>query len=184
MTPCMTADEMRTLTGLSFETDAAAEAAILTAQQVAEGFLNRVLVRGEQDEVFHWDGRRVVLLRAFPVDSLISVTLDGVEVEGCEVYENSGVLKLPMDMLRGERLRVRYVGGFAPSDVPQPVKVACALIWLAITQATDNNGQQVVTERLDGYSVTYISPAQAVAGLERLAPAAAALLAPYRGKVW
>lgn len=184
MTPCMTAAEMRTLTGLPFASDEEATAAVLAAQQVAEGYLNRILVQGEQDETFHLDGGRLVLLHAYPVDSLISVTLDGVEVDGCDLYENSGVLKLPADAPHGDRLRVRYVGGFAPADVPQPVKVACALIWLAITQATDNNGQQVVTERLDGYSVTYISPAQAVAGLERFAPAAAALLAPYRGKVW
>lgn len=184
MNPCMAVAEMRTLTGLSFATDAEATAAIFAAQEVAEGYLNRVLVQSEQEEVFALEGRRVVLLRAYPVDSLISVTLDGVEIEGCEIYENSGVLALPMDAPRGERLRVRYVGGYALADVPQAVKVACALIWLAISQATDNNGQQVVTERLDGYSVTYISPAQAVSGLERLAPAAAALLSPYRGKAW
>ena len=184
MTPCMTAAEMRSLSGLSFATDAEATAAIIAAQQVAEGYLNRALVQDEQDEVFDLDGPHSVLLRAYPVDSLVSVTLDGVELEGCDVLKGSGILKLPRDAPQGEWLRVRYVGGFAPADVPHPVKVACALIWLAISQATDNHGQQVVTERLDGYSVTYISPAQAVNGLDRLAPAAAALLAPYRGKAW
>jgi len=184
MSLCMTAAEMRALTGLNFETDALAESAILAAQQVAEGYVGRALVLEDQDEVFCLNGRRSVLLHAYPVDSLISVTLDGVEVENCEVLEGSGVLTLPLDAPPGDWLRVRYAGGFAPEDVPQPVKVACALIWLAITQATDNHGQQVVTERLDGYSVTYISPSQAVGGLDRLAPAAAALLSPYRGKAW
>ena len=62
--------------------------------------------------------------------------------------------------------------------------VALALIWRAISYAGDNSGQQVVSERLDGYSVTYVTPAAAVDGLERLAPAAAALLSPYRGRAW
>ena len=184
MTPCMTAAEMRSLSGLSFATDAEATAAILAAQQVAEGYLNRVLVQDEQDDVFDLCGRRSVLLRAYPVDSLVSVTLDGVAVEDCGLCERSGVLVLPWNVPGGARLCVQYVGGYPLDAVPQPVKVACALIWLAISQATDNHGQQVVTERLDGYSVTYISPAQAVGGLDRLAPAAAALLAPYRGKAW
>ena len=184
MNPCMTAAEMRSLSGMSFATDAEATVAILAAQQVAEGYLNRALVRGDQDETFDLNGRRMVLLRAFPVDSLVSVTLDGVEVEGCELCEGSGVLVLPRHAPAGRRLRVQYIGGFPLEAIPTPIKVACALIWRAISYATDNNGQQLVTERLDGYSVTYISPSQAVGGLERLAPMAAALLAPYRGKAW
>ncbi len=184
MNLCMTADEMCTLSGLSFTTYAEATAAILAAQQVAEGYLNRALVQGEQDETFDLGGRRMVLLHAFPVDSLVSVTLDGEELDGCEVCELSGVLVLPRHSPGGERLRVRYVGGFPLEAVPTPVKVACALIWRAISHATENNGQQVVSERLDGYSVAYVSPTQAVSGLDRLAPAAAALLSPYRGKAW
>ena len=184
MNPCMTAAEMRTLSGLSFATDAEATAAVLAAQQVAEGYVNRALVRDDQDETFVLDGRRMVLLRAYPVDSLVSVTLDGAEVDGCELCELSGVLVLPRHSPGGERLRVQYIGGFLLDAVPMPVKVACALIWRAIAYATDNNGQQLVTERLDGYSVTYISPSQAVSGLDRLAPMAAALLSPYRGKAW
>lgn len=184
MNLCMTAAEMRDLSGLTFASDAAAEAAILAAQQVAEGYLNRVLCQGAQDEPFELHGHRSVLLHAYPVDSLTSVTLDGVEVEGCELCEQVGILTLPRDVAPGDLLRVQYVGGFPAESVPVPVKVACALIWRAIAQATDNSGQQVVSERLDGYSITYATPAQAVGGLERLAPAAAALLSPYRGKAW
>ena len=178
MTPCMTVAEMRSLSGLSIATDAEATVAIIAAQQVAEGYLNRALVRDEQDEAFDLCGRRMVLLRAFPVDSLVSVTLDGVEVDGCELCELSGVLILPRHSPGGEKLRVQYIGGFPLDAVPMPVKVACALIWRAISQAIENNGQQVVSERLDGYSMTYVSPSQAVGGLDRLAPAAAALLSP------
>jgi len=184
MTLCMTDAEMRSLSGLSFATDAEVDVAILAAQQVAEGYLNRALCKGEQDEAFDLCGRRMVLLHAYPVDSLVSVTLDGEGVDGCELCEQSGVLILPRHLPDGSWLRVQYIGGFLLDDLPMPIKVACALIWRAIANATENNGQQVVTERLDGYSVSYVSPAQAVGGLERLAPAAAALLSPYRGKAW
>ena len=184
MNLCMTAAEMRDLSGLSFATDAAAEAAIIAAQQVAEGYLNRVICQDTQEETFNLNGRRSVLLHAYPVDSLVSVTLDGEEVDGCEVCELSGILALPRYSPGGDQLYVRYIGGFPDDAIPTPIKVACALIWRAISQATDNNGQQVVSERLDGYSVTYVTPGQAVSGLDRLAPAAAALLAPYRGKAW
>ena len=181
---CMTAAEMRSLSGMTFATDAEADAAVIASQQVAEGYLNRSLAQGEQDETFDLCGRRMILLHAYPVDSLVSVTLDGAEVEDCELYEATGVLVLPRDAPHGDRLRVQYIGGFAADAMPTPIKVACALIWRAIAYANDNNGQQVVSERLDGYSVTYVSPAQAVGGLDRLAPAAAALLSPYRGKAW
>ena len=184
MTPLMTGAEMRSLSGLSFASDVEATVAITAAQQVAEGYLNRVLVQRAQDEAFDLCGRRSVLLHAYPVDSLGSVTLDGVEVDGCELYEPSGVLTLPRHSPGGSRLRVQYIGGFPVDIMPTPIKVACALIWRAIAYSTDNNGQQLVTERLDGYSATYVSPAQAVGGLERLAPMAAALLSPYRGKAW
>lgn len=180
----MTASEMRNLSGLTFATDAEAEGAITIAQQVAEGYLNRTLCQGAQDEAFRLNGRRAVLLRAYPVDSLSSVTLDGVEVEGCEVYETSGVMVLPRDAPQGDVLRVQYVGGYAAAEMPTPIKVACALIARAVAQATDSNGQQVVSERLDGYSVTYVTPGQMISGLDRLAPLAAALLQPYRGKAW
>jgi hypothetical protein len=181
---CMTAAEMRDLSGLTFATDAAAEAAILAAQQVAEGYLNRALCKGDRDETFDLCGRRTVLLHAYPVDSLVSVTLDGEEVDGCEMCEMSGILALPRNAAPGERLRVQYIGGFPADAMPMPIKVACALIWRAISHAAENDGQQVVSERLDGYSVTYVTPGQAVSGLDRLAPAAAALLTPYRGKAW
>lgn len=184
MNPCMTVAEMRSLSGLPLATDAEATVAVIAAQQVAEGYLNRALAQGDQDETFSLNGQRMVLLHAYPVDSLVSVTLDGDEVDGCELCELSGILILPRHSPGGEKLRVKYIGGFPLDAVPMPVKVACALIWRAIAYATDNNGQQVVSERLDGYSVTYVSPAQAVGGLDRLAPAAAALLSPYRGKAW
>ncbi len=177
---------MRDLSGLPFATDAEVTVAIIAAQQVAEGYLNRTLAQGEQDETFSLNGQRTVLLRAYPVDSLVSVTLEGTEVDGCKVSETSGILSLPWHVpsLWGLELRVQYIGGFPLDAVPMPIKVACALIWRAIAYANDNNGQQVVSERLDGYSVSYVSPSQAVGGLERLAPAAAALLSPYRGKAW
>ena len=106
----MTAAEMRALSGLAFETDATAEAAILTAQQVAEGYVNRALVQSDQDEAFYLDGLHSVLLRAYPVDSLVSVTLDGVELEGCDVLKGSGILKLPRDAPQGKWLRVSLCG--------------------------------------------------------------------------
>jgi hypothetical protein len=183
MNLCMTADEMCTLSGLSFTTYAEATAAILAAQQVAEGYLNRALVQGEQDETFDLGGRRMVLLHAFPVDSLVSVTLDGEELDGCEVCELSGVLVLPRHSPGGERLRVRYVGGFPLEAVPTPVKVACALtggrspMRLRTTASSGVRAARWVLRR-------YVSPTQAVSGLDRLAPAAAALLSPYRGKAW
>ena len=184
MTPLMTGAEMRSLSGLSFASDVEATVAITAAQQVAESYLNRVLVQGAQDEAFDLCGRRSVLLHAYPVDSLVSVTLDGANVDDFEVCELSGILALPQTAACGDKLRVQYIGGYPASAIPAPIKVACALIWRAISQATDNNGQQVVSGRLDGYSVSYVTPGQMVSGLERLAPAAAALLSPYRGKAW
>ena len=66
--------------------------------------------------------------------------------------------------------------------MPEPIKIACALIVGSLRSAQENSGQTVVSERLDGHSVTYAQAAGR--GLDRFAPAAAALLRPYVARAW
>jgi hypothetical protein len=97
MNPCMTVAEMRSLSGLPYATDAEATVAIIAAQQVAEGYLNRALVRDDQDETFDLQGRRMVLLHAYP--SIRWFPSHWTAGAGrLRIVRLSGILVLPRDM--------------------------------------------------------------------------------------
>lgn len=178
----MTPEELNRYTGLILE-EAEANIWILAGQQVAEGYTNRTFSYGERTEQFAVErGGGSVLLSAYPLDmsAPVTVALDGEE-RGDYVLYQSGLLSYGRGLDAGT-LSVTYSGGYRPHLVPEPIKIAVALIAGALKSAGQSDGQQIVSEKLDGYSVTYAQTTGI--GLQKLAPAAAALLRPYIAKAW
>ena len=151
------------------------------ASALVESHLNRRLTKQERSEVYSGGGEALAL-KAYPVDTVLQVTLDDVPIETYDLDAETGLL-----FRRGGwppmpgGYRVTYVGGLA--EIPAPIKQACALLVAALADAADNKGQQIASERLSDYQVSYARPAGA-AGLETLSAAAAALLAPYRNRLY
>lgn len=178
----MSAAELARYTGKAYS-EAVADAWILAGQQVIENYINRALCYGQYTERTATNGKGLVLLRAYPVDMTkpFTVTVDGRETDKWTLYGH-GMLAI-YDHRTAGMLNITYTGGYTELTMPEPIKIACALIVNAIESAQVYNGQQIVSERLDGYSVTYAQQAASM-GMERLAPAAAALLRPYTSKAW
>ena len=180
--PLVTVAEVQTLLNLGAD-DLGGRLPGLTeaAFAMVESHLNRRLTKQERTEVYSGGGEALPL-KAYPVETFTKVTLDGMEVEAHGLDADTGLL-----FRRGGwppmpgGYRVTYVGGL--SVIPAPIKQACALLVAALADAADNKGQQIASERLSDYQVTYARTAGA-AGLEALSAAAAALLAPYRNRLY
>ena len=180
----VTAAEVKIMLGLG-EDDLGGRLEGLTdaASAMAEEYLNRKLTRKEYTQVCSGGGSALVL-KAYPVETVTEITFDGVGVTGGYLDKDAGLL-----YREGGRLwppmpggyLVTYTGGL--SDIPAPIKQAVALLVAALNNTVENNGQQVASERLSDYQVSYSRP-DGAAGLEALSVAAAALLRPYRTRVW
>lgn len=163
--------------GLAGMSDDALEAMGASAMEYAEAFTGRRLVYGEYEETLVCAGD-TVLLSAYPVDEIESVTVDGAEInpQTCALDAENGILTLPR---RGSVCAVVYSGGYDDADMPGPVVAACGMLALSLSQAAENGGQQMTFQALDGYQVTYASKNAAGDELAMLSPVAAVMLKPY-----
>ena len=148
---------------------------------MVEGYVNRWLTKKQYTQVCSGGGGSLAL-KAYPVESVAAVTMDGVAVADTVLDANKGLLYRSggrqWPPMPGGYL-VTYTGGL--SETPAPIKQAAALLVAALDDAMQNRGQNVAAERLGDYSVTYAKAADSV-GLEALSAAAAALLRPYRDR--
>jgi hypothetical protein len=180
----VTAADVQTMLGFG-EDDLGGRLEALTeaASAMAEEFLNRWVTKQAYTQVCSGGGSALTL-KAYPVETLTEITFDGVGVTGGYLDKDAGLL-----YREGGRIwppmpggyLVKYTGGLEP--VPAPIKQAIALLVAALNNTVENKGQQVASERLSDYQVSYSRPADA-AGLEVLSVAAAALLRPYRSRQW
>lgn len=180
----VTAAEVQTMLGLGNDNlGGRLDGLVAAACAMAEEYLNRWIDKKEYTQVCSGGGSALTL-KAYPVASDTIVKLEGVLVADTSLDAEKGLLyrgggRTWPPMPGG--YRVTYTGGL--SDVPAPVKQAVALLVAALNNTVENKGQQVASERLSDYQVTYARPADA-GGLEALSVAAAALLRPYRSRQW
>ena len=159
------------------------EGLVDAACAMAEEFLNRWITRKEYTQVCSGGGLALIL-KAYPVGSVSEITMEGVPVPGASLDEEKGLLYRGFGRAWPSipgGYRVTYCGGLM--EIPAPIKQAIALLVAALNNTVANKGQQVASERLSDYQVSYARPADA-AGLEALSLAAAALLRPYRNRQW
>jgi hypothetical protein len=164
--------------GLSGIDDDTLESVGAMALEYAEQYTGRKLEYGEYTENIAMSCK-MVLVRAWPVDEIKSVTVDGntVNVDKLCIDAALGIITLPIS---GDMCRIEYTGGF--KELPQPVACACGMLAAAIVQAAENAGQQITYQILDGYAVTYASKSASGDALEMLSPVAAIMLKPYKAR--
>ncbi len=124
-----------------------------------------------------------ILLRAWPVETLESVVIDGAEVSADDMTLDAelGVITLCQPQ-EGRTAEVTYTGGYTEDTLPGPILMACAMLVSGMLSAGRNGGQQITQQMLDGYQVTYQSRYAGGGELESLSPSAAILLKPYRSR--
>lgn len=149
------------------------------ACELVELYLNRKLLLGFHTEI-HSGGGDALALKAYPVESVEGVMLNGAPMEYHGLIPESGLLYRRDGWPRVPGgYTVKYAGGL--STIPSSIKQAVALLVEAMADAVENKGQQIASERLADYQVSYFRAAEAI-GLAALSGAAAALLAPHRNK--
>ena len=115
-------------------------------------------------------------LRAYPVEKIEALT--GAEQKHLD--RENGILRFEKPACGA--VVCRYTGGLEP--IPAAILQACTLVTQALLQTADNGGKTLMSERLGDYQVMFYQGKEGqAASLEGLSPAAAALLAPYRGNV-
>ena len=180
----MTAAEVQTMLGLGQDNlGGRLDGLVAAACAMAEEYLNRWIDKKEYTQVCSGGGGALVL-KAYPVESVMEVAMDGAPVPGVFLDADKGLLYRTggrqWPPLPGGYV-VKYTGGL--TTIPAPIKQAVAMLVAAMNNTVENKGQQVASERLSDYQVSYARPADA-AGLEALSVAAAALLRPYRTRAW
>lgn len=177
--PLLTADEFYTMTGRSPAeiSEEMLEMLIEAASGMVEIKLGRKLALGEYvQRRFHFG--QTVLLEAYPVKHVAAVRLDGTDVDGWQLDDAAGILRLPQ-FCEG-LLEVEYEGGL--EETPMAIRQACALIALSLNSSMENEGQTVMSERLDGYQMMYYQAKQDSGQAPALSPAADALLMPWKNR--
>lgn len=170
-------DEFYQITGKT-ESDIGAEklgALLEAASGVVEIRLGRKLAHGDY-AVRRFHSGRVALLDAYPVTEVRKVLLDGVPLTSWQLDQDSGILRMPWHV--EGLLEVEYTGGL--KKIPMAVKQACAMIVLSLNTSLENDGQTLMSERLDGYQMMYYQPEKT--GGTTLSPAAEALLLPWKNR--
>jgi hypothetical protein len=180
----VTAAEVQTMLGIGNDNmGGLLDGLVSAACDMAEVYLNRWITKKEYTQVCDGGGS-CLILKAYPVESVKEITLDAAVVPGGVLDADKGMLYpdgVTAWPYRPGGYRVTYTGGLEP--VPAPIKQAVALLVAALKNSIENKGQQVASERLSDYSVTYARAADA-AGLEVISVTAAALLRPYRSRPW
>lgn len=172
----LTADQLRAACGgLNDIADSVLESVAEMALEYAEKYTGRKLEKREYTDEVNIAGK-TVLLQAYPVDEIKTISVDGkdVDIDRIVLNRERGIMLLPFG---GETARVEYVGGY--DIMPRPIACAVGMLAASIAQAAENAGQQITFQALDGYQVTYASKGADGNTLEMLSPVAAVMLKPY-----
>ena len=164
--------------------DDALDALLAAARAAVETYLGRGLQLKRRTEQ-HWseEPRRVISLHAWPVTAIESVTdANGARSDYILLTARGQIL---LDRPVSGQVTVTYTGGLEP--IPADIEQAEALIVSSLSQAQQNGGQTVVSERLGDWQATYSPSAHAgggarLEGLGGVSMAAMALLDPYRAR--
>ena len=173
------------------------------ALALIETYLGRSLMKAERTE--RYPAAHRIALRAWPVDSVASVMTvgrwpadtpedltEGIVLDAAKGLVSFPALTWPLYVsdvtawrarsaaqVDGPFLEITYTAGY--DELPGPLQTAQELLAAALKTAADNGGQQITYQALDGYQVTYSSKYQTGDSLTMLSPAAAILIAPYKG---
>lgn len=147
--------------------------------QMIETYLRRRVVLDTYTETL--PGAEMVLLHAYPVEEIVSVTDAAGKSLSYQIEMQEGVLRIigtPPD-----RVKVVYRGGYDEMSMPMPIKYAAAILAQGLQKAVESGGQILMSERLSDYQVMYYNASGSGSGnTSAIAPAAMALLAPYKGR--
>jgi hypothetical protein len=198
-----TIEEIREALGFPDDTHDAAIAAMLASTiAMIENYLGRGIVRAtETEEIVPPDSRmRAILLWRYPVESITSVTREGVDLSGYKLYKAAGILRLDYWYRRAccdedAALEVVYVGGYADDGLPADLVDAVMRVFYGRWNSTGGTGNlsevdhggAIRSVAVDGLTVTRDSPSYAGAGFSEavippeIAPVAA-VLDPYRAR--
>lgn len=151
------------------------EAALDAAGEMIQKWLHRKILQGEYTEERYFDRPRDRMhLRGYPVAEVSLLT--GARQKHLD--KENGILRFEAPVCGA--VSCTYTGGL--EAIPTPIRQACALIAQALMQAADNGGKSMMSERLGDYQVMFYQAKEGrESELDGLSPAAAALLAPYRG---
>lgn len=175
MAVLITVSEANELLGLS-EGDGVTQALCDVASEAVAEYLGTWYEIAERTQVVAGTNSHALLLKAYPVTTVISVTMDGTVVTGWRLDEENGILYRDAGWpMVADGYTVTYTGG---REIPKTVKLACALTVRALMDALDNSGQKLASEAIGDYRATFACIG--TEGLTSICPVAAMLLRPYR----
>lgn len=152
---------------------------IAAAEDLTDQYLGRTLEYGaDTDVICPDDPRAVLLLKAYPVAAIADISDEIGMVTDYRADLEAGIVRLARPT-RGD-ITINYTGGCA--TIPGAVKYAVVLLAQALISAGEYGGTNIMSERLDDYQIMYYNKENASASVPALSRAAAALLAPYRGR--
>lgn len=144
----------------------AADALLDTASATIAGYCRRVFVAETVRETFRFlsspRGHRLLRLARYPVQSVSSVTIDGIALTTFEFETGSGSLyRLESDervCWHGRKIVVDYVGGFPADAVPADLAHACVTLCVAMHAAVGRDPTVRSENVPDVGSVSYRDP--------------------------
>lgn len=172
--------EAQAMLGIADDLEGRLPLLLETASGLIEEHLNRRLLKKAYTQQCVGGGQ-LLYLNAFPVESVASLTCEGEAIDDFHVDADHGVLVRKAGWPSAwPGYAVTYVGGYEPSDMPLPIKQACALLALSLNTGVSHAGQKIASEAIGDYRISYVTDAVKGQGLETLSPTAASLLRPYR----
>ena len=172
--------EAQAMLGIADDLEGRLPLLLETASGLIEEHLNRRLLKKAYTQQCVGGGQ-LLYLSAFPVESVASVSCEGEAIDDFHVDADHGVLVRKSGWPNAwPEYAVTYVGGYEPSDMPLPIRQACALLALSLNAGVSHAGQKVASEAIGDYRISYVTDAVKGQSLEALSPTAASLLRPYR----
>lgn len=161
---------------------------IEAASWVIEANAHRQFEKRERKEFFE-GGLKSLCVKAYPIDSVLIVNVDGREVGGYVVDSERGVIHLKSGFgsrhdAAGYEVDAVYTGGF--DEIPKQVEMACLLLTDRLRDSARESGQLIQSEKLGDYSITYAkySVGDDATGLGVFCPGADILIKSFRGKAF
>ena len=173
-------DEAQAMLGLTDDWDGRLPGLVETASALTEEYLNRFLLKQTYTHACP-ASNHILYLKAYPVQSVASITLDGETFADWDLDKDVGIIVRKSGWPPSwTGYMVSYVGGYDPDAIPSPIRQACALLTLGLHDSIAHTGHQVGSEMIGDYRITYAVDSTHSKGMELLSPAAASLLRPYR----
>jgi hypothetical protein len=167
--PILTVDQYRELAQVADEppSDLDIELALARFTSIMESYLQRAIALSERSEMFFGVADDPIHLSGYPVDAVLSLTVDGADVSPSEyrLHPAAGLL-YHRGALIGHDVEVIYDGGY--EDAPYDLKTVLATLTLGYLQGVSggvNAIQAVRKETVMGVSsVEYLDPGLANGG--------------------